>query len=266
MDRFIQMLLSLALITTCALAQNTEQSTETVQGKTPSANPVVPTEIDNAVPSADDIVAKMLELDARRQSELTGYTAVRRYVAVNKQRRAEMLVRLSCDSDGAKQFTIVSEQGSGAIRKYVFHKLLTEEAEASRPGSRKSNRLTPDNYEFQMVAQETLDSGPAYVLKVVPKTANKYLIDGKVWVDGTDYSIIRIEGKPARNPSFWVRSVHFEHTYQRVGQFWFAQSTHSASQLRIFGDSVLTIDTSDYLLEPSAYHTAESHEQAAFVR
>ena len=30
-----------------------------------------------------------------------------------------------------------------------------------------------------MVAQETLDSGPAYVLKVVPKTANKYLIDGR---------------------------------------------------------------------------------------
>jgi hypothetical protein len=60
--------------------------------------------------------------------------------------------------------------------------LLTEEAEASRRG-RNSNRLTPDNYEFQMVAQETLDSGQAYVLKVVSKTANKYLIDGKVWVD-----------------------------------------------------------------------------------
>jgi len=118
-----------------------------------------------------------------------------------------------------------------------------------------------------MGAQEALDSGPAYVLKVIPKTANKYLIDGKVWVDVTDYSIIRIEGKPARNPSFWVRGVHFEHTCQRVDQFWFALSTRSGdSQLRIFGDSVLTIETSDYLLKPPANHTAESHEQSAFVR
>ena len=118
-----------------------------------------------------------------------------------------------------------------------------------------------------MGAQEALDSGPAYVLKVIPKTTNKYLIDGKVWVYVTDYCIIRIEGKPARNPSFWVRGVHFEHTYQRVDQFWFALSTRSGdSQLRIFGDSVLTIETSDYLLKPPANHTAESHEQSAFVR
>jgi hypothetical protein len=261
----MNMLLSLALITTCALAQSAEQSTGTVRDNARS-EPVVLSEIGNPLPSADDVVAKMLELDARRQSELTGYTAVRRYVAVNKQRRAEMLVRVSCDSNGAKQFTIVSEQGSGAIRKHVFHKLLTEEAEASRRGNRNSNRLIPDNYQFQMVAQENLDSGPAYALKVVPKTANKYLIDGKVWVDARDYSIIRIEGKPARNPSFWVRSVHFEHTYQKVGQFWFALSTRSDSQLRIFGDSVLAIDTSDYLLNPPANHTAESHEQAAVVR
>ena len=265
MRRFINIPHSLMLITTFALAQSREQSTGTVQGDARSAA-VVRTEIGNPLPSADDVVTKMLELDARRQSELTGYTAVRRYVAANKQRRAEMLVRVSCDSNGAKQFTIVSEQGSGAIRKYVFQKLLTEEAEASRRGNRNSNRLTPDNYEFHMLAQETLDNGPAYVLKVVPKTANKYLIDGKVWVDATDYSIIRIEGKPARNPSFWVRSVHFEHTYQKVRQFWFAQSTRSDTQLRVFGDSVLTIDTSDYLLNPPASHTAQIHEQAAFVR
>ena len=265
MRRFINIPLSLVLITTYALGQSREPSTGTVQDDVRSAA-VVLTEIGNPLPSADDVVAKMLELDARRQSELSGYTAARRYVAVNRRRHAEMLVRISCDSNGAKQFTIVSEQGSGAIRKYVFHRLLTEEAEASRRDNRNSNRLTPYNYEFHMLAQETLDNRPAYVLKVVPKTANKYLIDGKVWVDATDYSIIRIEGRPARNPSFWVRRAHFEHTYQKVGQFWFALSTRSDSQLRIFGDSVLTIDTSDYLLKPPTNHTAESPEQAAFVR
>lgn len=200
------------------------------------------------LPAAGDVVAKMVQFDAQRQSELTGYTATRRYVAVNKNRRAEMTVHVECAKDGAKQFTVLSEEGSGSIRKHVFQKLLSEETEASRRGTRTSTRLIPANYEFQTVRQETLETGPAYVLAVLPKTQNKYLIDGKIWVDANDYSIVRIEGRPARNPSFWVHSVHFVHTYQKVGQFWFASSTDTTSQIRIFGESELKIENADYKL------------------
>jgi outer membrane lipoprotein-sorting protein len=212
------------------------------------------------VPSAEDIVAKMMQFDAHRQSQLTGYTATRRYVAVNKKRRAEMLVRVSCDSNGAKQFSVVSEQGSGAIRKHLFQKLLSEETEASRRGTRNSTRLTPANYDFQIVGQETLETGPAYVLEVSPRTPNKYLINGKIWVDANDYSIVRIEGQPARNPSFWVHNVHFVHTYQKVGQFWFASSTDTTSQIRIFGDSELTIQNADYKLNSADKSNTTSNE------
>ena len=213
-----------------------------------SAGLIASAQTSSPPPSADAVVAKMMELDAQRQSELAGYAAVRRYVAVNKKRRAEMLVRVSCDSNGAKQFSVVSEQGSGAIRKHLFQKLLSEETEASRRGTRNSTRLTPANYDFQIVGQETLETGPAYVLEVSPRTPNKYLINGKIWVDANDYSIVRIEGQPARNPSFWVHNVHFVHTYQKVGEFWFASSTDTTSQIRIFGDSELTIRNADYKL------------------
>jgi hypothetical protein len=218
------------------------------------------------LPTADNVVAKMMQFDGQRQSELAGYTAVRHYAAVNKKRHAEMLVRVSCDSSGAKEFTIVSEDGSGSIRKHVFHKLLSEETEASRRGTRSSTRLIPDNYEFQMVGRETLETGPAYVLSVVPRTQNKYLINGKIWVDANDYSIVRIEGQPAKNPSFWVHSVHFVHTYQKVGRFWFASSTRTTSEIRIFGESELTIDNSEYALNPPADRMTEANEQARLVR
>ena len=218
------------------------------------------------LPSAEEVVTKMMQFDAQRQSEQTGYTAVRHYAAVNKKRHAEMVVRVSCDSSGAKEFTIVSEEGSGSIRKHVFHKLLSEETEASRRGTRTSTRLIPDNYQFQMVGLETLATGPAYVLSVTPKTPNKYLIDGNIWVDANDYSIVRIEGQPAKNPSFWVHSVHFVHTYQKVGQFWFASSTHSTSEIRIFGESELTIDNSDYNLNHLADRMAQANDQARLVR
>lgn len=201
-----------------------------------------------ALPSAEDVVAKMMQFDAQRQSALAGYTTTRRYVAVNKNRHAEMVVHVQCAKDGAKQFTVLSEEGSGSIRKHVFQKLLSEETEASRRGTRTSTRLIPANYEFQTVGQETLETGPAYVLEVLPKTVNKYLINGKIWVDANDYSIVRIEGQPARNPSFWVHSVHFVHTYQKIGQFWLASSTDTTSQIRIFGESELKIENADYKL------------------
>jgi outer membrane lipoprotein-sorting protein len=229
-----------------------------------SAVTIASAQTSDPLPSAEEVVAKMMQFDARRQSELTGYTATRHYAAVNKKRHAEMLVRVSCDSSGAKEFTIVSEEGSGSIRKHVFQKLLSEESEASRRGTRASTRLIPANYQFQMVGQEILETGPTYVLSVTPKTANKYLIDGKIWVDANDYSIVRIEGRPAKNPSFWVRSVHFVHTYQKVGQFWFASSTRTTSEIRIFGESQLTIDNSDYTLP--AQRTAEAREQPRLVR
>ena len=53
-------------------------------------------------PSADDVVAKMLRGNEERRSELMGYTALRRYVAVNKDRRAEMVVRVNRNTAGCR--------------------------------------------------------------------------------------------------------------------------------------------------------------------
>lgn len=211
--------------------------------------------------SVNDVVARMMEFDAQRQSQMAGYTAVRYYSAVNKKRHAEMLVQVRCDSDGGKQFDVLSEEGSGSIRRHVFHKLLSEETEASRRGTRNSTRITPDNYDFKIIGQQALETGPAYVLEISPKTRNKYLIRGRIWVDANDYSIVRIEGQPARNPSFWVRSVHFVHTYQKIGPFWFASSTRTTSEIRIFGESELTIQNSGYVLIAQKERTAEIETQ-----
>jgi hypothetical protein len=231
-----------------------------------SAVTTASSQISDPLPSADDVVAKMMRADAERRSELTGYTALRRYVAVNQDRRAAMVVRVDCSPDGAKQFTIISEEGSKSIRKHAFSKMLTEETMASRRATRDDNRITPANYTFNVLGQDTLDTGPAYVLAIIPKMENKYLIQGRIWVNPKDYSIVRIEGRPAQDPSFWVHDVHFIHTYQRVGQFWFASSTHSTSEIRIFGRSELTIDSSNYALNPPKKPVAEADTLASLVR
>lgn len=200
------------------------------------------------LPPTSDVVAKMMKADAARKSRITDYTVLRRYVAVNKKRRAEMLVRVTCYRNGTEDFSLMSERGSRSIRDHVFHRLLREEVKASRRGARKGAVLTPENYMFQIVGEQTIDTGPAYVITVSPKSVNKYSIDGRIWVNANDYSIVRVEGQPARAPSFWVRSVHFVHTYQKVGPFWLASSTRTESRIWIFGDSQLAIQNFDYTL------------------
>lgn len=212
----------------------------------------------DAPPTADGVVTRMLQQDAQRKAQLTGYTATRHYVAVNEQRKAEMLVEVTCAGNGEKQFNIVSEEGSSAIRKHVFYKMLKEETDASRRSTSSSTHITPDNYQFQLVGKDAIDGRPAYLLQITPKEDSKYLIDGKIWIDAADYSIVRIEGSPARNPSFWTHNVRFVHTYQKVGPFWFAASTHSLSEIRIFGDAELTIENSNYTLSPSDNHMAKA--------
>jgi hypothetical protein len=200
------------------------------------------------MPSADDVVARMIERDQERQAGLRGYTAGRRYVLENQRhhKRAEMLVRMKCLNDGSKQFDIISSAGSGGIRNHVFPKLLSAEAEASQPGLRERSRIIPSNYSFKMMGTDSLNGRPVYVIAIAPKTANKYLMDGRVWVDADEYAIVRIEGQPAKNPSFWVKSVHFIHTYVKQGPFWFPSSDESVTDVRIFGETELRIEYFGY--------------------
>ncbi len=222
---------------------------------------VAPAQTSESLPATAEVIAKMTQFDAQRRSELTGYTAIRRYIAAGGKHHAEMLVAVSCASDGSEDFNVLSEEGSGWIRGHIFRRLLNEETEASRRGTRDSTRITPENYDFQIIGQGTLDTGPTYVLAIAPRTENKYLIDGKIWVDAKDFSIVRIEGQPARNPSFWVRSVNIVRTYQKVGRFWFAASTDTISHIRILGRSELTIENSNYTLDPPQDGVVEVSEK-----
>ncbi|HTU48437.1 MAG TPA: hypothetical protein VMF91_25475 [Bryobacteraceae bacterium] len=195
----------------------------------------------DSLPSAEDIVARMTARDAERRAALSGYSVMRQYDLVNKSRHAEMLVQLVCTSDGAKQFSILREDGSGTIRKHVFRKILEEEADASHRDTREGTRIIPANYTFHLVGAELVNGRPAYLLEVNPKSKSKYLIRGRIWVDAADYAIVRVEGSPAESPSFWTKSVHFVHTYRKVGDFWFAAFTTSVTDVRIFGTAELSI-------------------------
>jgi hypothetical protein len=211
------------------------------------------------LPTADEVVARIVAYDNQRQATFHGYTAYRHYLLDNQRfhKRAEMVVRITYLQNGSKQFDTISETGWGGARKHVFSKLLEAETEASQPGSRERSRITPENYTFEMAGAETLHGHPVYVMTIVPKTPNKYLMRGRIWVYAEEYAIVRIEGQPAKNPSFWIKKVQFVHNYEKSGSFWLAVSDRSETEARIFGSTELTIEYFNYSLDtPSLSATA----------
>ena len=203
----------------------------------------------DAFPSADEIVARMGAHDADRQLAMEGYEGMRKYILENEGRHkhAEMIVRVNGDPDGTKHFEIVSEDGWKAAHKHVLRKMLDSEAETSRPGERAKSRLNADNYNFQLVGVEAVGDRPAYVLELAPKRKERYLFRGRIWVDKEDYALVRAEGNPAENPSFWTKSTHFVHNYGKNGPVWFPVFTQSVTDVRIFGTTCLNIEYFDYM-------------------
>jgi hypothetical protein len=208
--------------------------------------------------TAPEIVERMVSADNARLAALSGYTGTRRYRFENKSfnKRAEMIVRVTCDGAGVKRFEVITENGSGLVRKRVLRKMIDAEEEASRKGDKEQTRIIPANYDFRLLGTELLDGRSSYVLEINPKTDNKFLIRGRIWVDAEDFAIARIEGQPARNPSFWIRSVQVAHRYERCGQFWLPVRNESRAQARIFGANAVDIDYFDYVTTVRNSHAA----------
>jgi hypothetical protein len=197
---------------------------------------------------ADDIIARMLYRNSQREKLQGGYNGNRRYVLENAKlnKRAEMLVSVNCDPDGTKHFEVASEQGWTSANKHVLRKMLESESESSRPQVRERTVINHENYSFQLIGDDTLESRPVYIVEVLPKREDKYLFEGRIWVDAEDFALVRAEGKPAKNPSFWIHCVNFVQVYHKAGAFWFPVSTESLTDARIFGKTAVTITYFDY--------------------
>jgi hypothetical protein len=85
-----------------------------------------------------------------------------------------------------------------------------------------------------------------YVLSVEPRTKDKFLYRGRIWVDAEDFAVVRIKAEPAKNPSFWTRNTEIEHVYVKVSDFWLPAHNHSVSKIRLGGRADFTIEYKDY--------------------
>jgi len=220
----------------------------------------LPPSITTAPLSVDQVVDNLVRKDVARAQALRHYESTRVYHLSYRgfpgDRDAEMTVEATYDSPSTKSFRVVSQTGSKLIIDRVFKRLLESEKEAAVPEMHARTLLNRDNYDFVLIGFESSgvnssglnssNKSSQYVLAVYPKVRSKYVYRGKVWVDGTDFAVTRIEAEPAQNPSFWTKKNEVHHEYMKVQDFWLPRRNESVSYIRLGGRATLTIEYNNY--------------------
>lgn len=217
--------------------------------------------------SATEVVRKLEARNRERAAALREFQSTRTYTLHHrgfpKNLDAEMVVQLDYRAPSSKEFKIISQSGSKFIQDRVFKRMIESEREAAK--DQDHNALNESNYTFEMAEFERTPEGNRYVLVVTPRTRNRFLYRGKVWVDAVDFAVVKIEGEPAQNPSFFIKRTEVKHCYQKVGDFWLPAENHTVSYLRFGGHAELSIEYQNYRIvaaDPVASVRAATREKS----
>ena len=198
----------------------------------------------------EQIVDNLVRRNLERAQALAAYHGTRvyrlDYRGFPSSRSAEMKVDVDYRSPSTKEFRIRSETGSHFLVEKVFQKMLQSEKDALTEENQARVALNRDNYFFTLAGCEIIPTGLSYILSVEPRTSNKLLYRGRIWVDAEDFAVVRIDATPAKNPSFWTKETRIEQVYSKVGDFWLPVSNRSSSVIRLGGRANFTIDYQDY--------------------
>lgn len=250
-------LLAILLLLFCMQARLPAQAQE--------KNTTVP--LKNAPLTTQQVVKNLVGMNLQRAHALRAYQGTRtyriEYRGLPSGRNAEMVVDVKFLAPGRKDFTIRSETGSKMLIERVFKKLLDAERESQSEEAQKRTALNNDNYEFKMLGYESTPSGSTYVLLVEPRTSEKYLYRGKIWVDAEDFAVVRLQAQPAKNPSFWIRNSEIDHAYTKINDFWLPAHNHTVTTIRLGGRADLTVEYNNYQITAAdAVHSLPTLEAA----
>lgn len=214
-----------------------------------------------SAPNVDQIVFRMIAAEQANRARTRTYTVKRDYQILDKQEqlKAQLVASITYLPPDQKQYNI--ESSSGGIGGKVLRDIVQKETEAAKEQQRKE--LSPQNYDFQLLGQESLDGHNCYVLSLNPKREEKDLIRGRVWVDAADYLIHRLEGKPVKSPSWWIRDLQILMIFGSVDGMWLHTFTHAVADVRFKGKYV--VESRDVEYHPATNATIRQRRNPAFL-
>jgi len=216
--------------------------------------------------SAVQIFDKLSAHNALRSARLLNYTALRTYQVVDPKGKvnAEEVGRMEYRAPDQKRFVVKSGSGSGLIRHLALNPLIASEIETAAGKQYRDSTISPANYTLWPLGEQQVGPYHCFVAQVIPKRRDKYLFEGKIWINDEDYAIVRIEGHPAKKLSFWIDTVDFVRQYQKIGSFWLPQRDVTFVQVRFYGKKTLTIDHQDYNVNRTVANSGSADRARTF--
>jgi hypothetical protein len=210
----------------------------------------IPQEVIEPRLNLSQLLDKLVKKNVERSDALQKYQGRRfyslDYTGFPSSLHAEMVVDMIYDAPATKQFKIISQSGSQWVIDRILKRLLDAELESMSEENRARVALNSSNYDFSGLEHQATPDNCSYVVAVKPKNPSKLLYRGRIWVDGKDFAVCRIEVEPAKNPSFWIKKTEIHHSYLKIGDFWLPSENQSVSAVRGGGRAVLTIKYQDY--------------------
>ena len=178
---------------------------------------------------------------APEATPLVSYRAVRRMTASTRGGRMHAEIEVETAFDPVKGFTynVLSESGSGLIRRRVLLAALEAEQKAVDQASRDESALTPANYEFSAAAKAEV---ALVAIAVRAKRKSKMLVNGTLYLHPERLDLERVEGELADRPSFWTRKVQITRRYDRIDGVHVPIAMESTADVRIVGASTFTMN------------------------
>jgi hypothetical protein len=190
-----------------------------------------------------------------RFEAVLGFTVIEHYVVFRGSDKtrpaAEMTVKTTYSKDTGKSYTILSESGSDIVRHFVLDALLENEKRINQPGNREASWFTSANYEMKLQPGgiQRIDGHDCIAVNISPHEKASNLIQGTIWVDAKDFSTVRIEGTATKSNSLLTGPAQVMRQYANLSGF--AQATHAraVSDSVLFGQTIVTIDYTDYQIQ-----------------
>jgi len=176
---------------------------------------------------------------ARPDEPITQYRALRTLEGHNERFNMHASLDAVTELSSSGQFTyrIVKQTGSEYIREKL-RQLLETEAKVIESADLSRSALTTDNYE--LTAGELVEPGIVKLL-AKPRRKDLALIDGAVFVTSDDADLLRVEGRMAKNPSFWTSKVYLVRRYERVAGIRVPVRLDSTAHIKLAGESKLSM-------------------------
>lgn len=203
-----------------------------------------------AQPDLSELLARMSERHQWQASHLQRVSVTETYtLKKNKDVTvAEEVVRMEYTAPKTETFEIISGKGSKFIRGHIFRRLMRRQEKRVASDKDPDNLITPSNYSFDVIGHDETDGAQCTVLHVTPKRKATDLFAGRVWIDEQDSAIVKVAGRLAKSPSFWIKRVDFVREYQKIGSFWLLSNQEATASVRVFGPRKLLIKYENYIV------------------